>query len=409
METHNEWRRTISNRRNGTRDASFDYAAFARHLTRWFAGAQRDLPWRRPENARDAYRVLVSEVMLQQTTVAAVAPFYERFLARFPTLQNLAEASIEDVLPLWAGLGYYQRARLLHAAARAVMERHGGEFPREASAALALPGIGRYTAGAVTSIAFDQPSPIVDANAARVFSRVFLIAGDLKTPAHQKVLWTHAQNVVATGANAGCPPSVVNPALMELGALVCVPRTPRCEACPVAEFCAARHLGRQNELPHLTPKRAPVELHDACAFLCRQTAPDGASDGESAKTHQLVLLRQRPHEARVWWRGMWELPRVTRLANESGPDALRRLLRDELALPPDAVRIEPCLKTVRHGVTHHQITLDCWKAEIGEDAAPQNARWFGWDEIETLAVPSSMRRLLAWLRAHPAGQQPSLW
>ncbi len=400
---------------------AFDGATFAQQLAHWFAGAQRDLLWRRPENARDPYRILVSEMMLQQTTVAAVGPFYERFLQRFPTLQTLADASMEEVLPLWAGLGYYQRARLLHAAARAVMERHGGEFPRELDAVLALPGVGRYTAGAVTSIAFDLPAPIVDANVARVFSRLFLIEGDLKSSLNQKALWAQAERVVAgcaggdssKAADAACRPSVVNPALMELGALICVPRAPRCEVCPVAQWCQAFAAGRQNELPHIVRKRAPVELHDDCAFIRRPASDETAGENADAASRDQILLRQRPHDARTWWRGMWELPRVTRRTNESGPDALRRLLRDELQLPPDTIHIGPRLKTVRHGVTHHHITLDCWSVEVGPDVergpTPQNVRWFGWDEVHALAVPASMRRLLLWLRAHPTAEQPSLW
>lgn len=411
----------------------FDYASFARTLSQWFALAQRDLPWRDEANARDPYRVLVSEMMLQQTTVAAVVPFYHRFLARFPTVQTLAAVSVEDVLPLWAGLGYYQRARLLHAAARAVMEKHGGEFPRELDDVLALPGVGRYTAGAVTSIAYDAPSPIVDANVARVFSRIFLIEGDLKNAANQARLWHHAQNVVAScdTSDAACRPSVVNPALMELGALVCVPRSPRCEVCPVADWCAARKQNRQNELPHVATKRASIQLRDFCAFIHRRVQTTVSRKGAQSlrmSTHvgaqDLILLRRRPDEKRVWWRGMWELPRATALANESGEDALRRLLREELNCDVD-FQIGSRLKTVRHGVTHHQITLECYAVTFDESLDKklnQSARdangseekasvwqWFSWDEARELAMPSSMRRLLLWLEAHPASEQASLF
>jgi A/G-specific adenine glycosylase len=405
----------------------FDPAAFSRRLAHWFSGAQRDLPWRRAENARDPYRVLVSEFMLQQTTVAAVVPFYERFLQRFPTLQSLAEASIEDVLPLWAGLGYYQRASHLHACARTVMEQYGGDFPRGLDRVLALPGIGRYTAGAVTSIAFDAPVPLVDANVARVLARVFCIAGDLKAPVNQRQLWRHAEEIIATCggseraangvAGSNCRPSVVNPALMELGALICVPRAPRCEACPVASFCAARAAGRQNELPHATPKPARVDLRDACAFIRR----GGILAGIEERRPEQILLRQRPHEAKVWWRGMWELPRATVAADESGEDTLRRALRNELGLADGSIHIGPRLKTLCHGVTHHRITLDCWSVRLNVDAevdveqAARAVRWFTWDEIAELAVPTAMRRLLEWLRqgcaaeGRPAATQPSLW
>lgn len=387
--------------------SSLDNREFTQHLTQWFKQAQRDLPWRRPENARDPYRVLVSEIMLQQTTVAAVVPFYERFLLRFPTLEALAAADVEEVLPLWAGLGYYARARNLHACARAVVERHGGSFPRDLNEVLALPGIGRYTAGAVTSIAFDAPSPIVDANVARVFTRIFCIEGDLKTPANQKLLWSEAEKIIEERAEAALP-SQLNPALMELGALICVPREPRCHACPVAEHCCARASGRENELPHATPKPVEVALHDVCAFMHRST-PEGVQ----------VLLRRRPDEdgPQSWWRGMWELPRTTinSGAKESAGDALRRLLQVELCLAPDQnIKTGPCLKTMRHGVTHHRITLDCYVVEESDevfvaDEQAANVRWFYWHELAELALPSTMRRLLQWLEQHIANGQLRLW
>jgi A/G-specific adenine glycosylase len=325
--------------------------------------------------------------MLQQTTVAAVIPFYERFLRRFPTVESLAQASLEEVLPLWAGLGYYSRARNLHKMAHAVMETHGGHFPRDPEAVLKLPGVGRYTAGAVTSIAFDAPSPIVDANVARVFSRIFLLDGDLKSSANQKRLWQEAETTVQKGEHA---PSQLNPALMELGALVCVPRVPRCSECPVSAFCGAFAAGRQNELPHATAKRDTVELRDACGFWQRE--------GQ-------IFLRQRSHDAKIWWRGMWELPRVTARDGETTQDALRRLLNEEFDIEP---AIGANLKTMGHGVTHHHITLECFAFEA--DGEPSGGQWFEWEEIEHLALPSVMRRLLAWLKRHPGApaQQLSL-
>jgi len=244
---------------------TFPHNEFARDLAAWFGMAQRDLPWRQPENARDPYRVVVSEMMLQQTTVAAAIPFYTRFIARFPDAQTLAAAPLDDVLAAWAGLGYYARARYLHALAKAVTER--GEFPRTLQEIQSLPGVGRYTAGAVASIAFDIAAPIVDANVARVFSRVFLIHGDLKRSDNAARLWNEAEAVVEAGAKQNIAPSQLNPALMELGALVCVPKNPRCEQCPVERFCGARRENRQNELPFIAPKIAPTEMNDVCVRL----------------------------------------------------------------------------------------------------------------------------------------------
>jgi A/G-specific adenine glycosylase len=192
---------------------------------------------------------------------------------------------------------------------------------------------------------------------------------------------------------------------MELGALICTPRAPRCPVCPVAEFCAAHATGRQNELPHAVAKPQTIELRDVCIFISR----------DDASTHQeQVLLRQRPHEAKVWWRGMWELPRSTARQDESSENAVRRLLCEELELAAESFSISSCLRTVRHGVTHHHITLECWGVSLLEAAQSQRAQWFDWDQTDELALPASMRRLLTWLRKHPApqgkaAQQPSLW
>lgn len=396
----------------------FDATDFSVTLTRWFNRAQRDLPWRRAENARDPYRILVSEVMLQQTTVAAVIPFYHRFLERFPTLQSLAEATIEDVLPLWAGLGYYSRARNLHAMAQAVVERHDGVFPRELADVLALPGVGRYTAGAVTSIAYDSLSPIVDANVARLFARLFLIEGDLKTTANQTRLWHEATRLVQA-CSGDCKPSILNPALMELGALICTPRSPRCEACPVAAYCAARTAGRQDELPHQKAKTAPVELQDACIFVRAENFSEEGAPAERG-AFQKVLLRRRSHEAKVWWRGMWELPRITARENETTAEAAARLLREEFGCDDCDFTVGAKLKTVTHGVTHHRITLDCYEVQLQPESVSgalegMNGAWVSWDEIDELALPSSMSTLLRWLLKHESSgnrldsSQPALW
>lgn len=355
---------------------------FATILEAWFTSAQRDLPWRESENARDPYRVLVSEVMLQQTTVTAVIPFYRRFLARFPDVSTLAAEPIDGVLPLWAGLGYYSRARNLHAAARVVMAKHGGKFPQNFEEVLALPGVGRYTAGAVCSIAFNQKVPIVDANVARVLARVLCIEDDVKSSAAQTRLWNEATQLVAASTH----PAQFNPAMMELGALICVPQNPRCEVCPVAKFCCAFQNQRQNELPQTTPKKIEKQLHDVCIFI-------GDERG--------VLLRRRTAEntEKSWWRGMWELPRATVGESESTLDAVQRLL-SELGIEGE---VGHRLKTLKHGVTIHAITLDCFAVQTtgALPCAPtENAKFFEWNEIETLAIPSTMRKLLNWLQSH---------
>lgn len=362
--------------------SSLSPTAFARALTRWFADAQRDLPWREAENARDPYRVLVSEIMLQQTTVAAVIPFYRRFLERFPDVKALADADESEVLPLWAGLGYYSRARNLHKAAREVVTRHGGIFPQNYDDVLALPGVGRYTAGAVCSIAFDQKTPIVDANVARVLARVLCLEGDLKNSANQKRLWEAAELLVTASTH----PAQFNPAMMELGALICSPKAPQCEICPVSMFCCAFQAGRQEELPHTTPKKVEKQVHDVCLFI-------GNENG--------VLLRQRTAENtdRSWWRGMWELPRTTIGADENAIIASERLL-GELEI---AGEIKHQLKTLKHGVTVHAIRLDCYEVHVADiylQSQGEHLKFYDWGAIETLAIPSTMQKLLTWLQTH---------
>jgi A/G-specific adenine glycosylase len=371
---------------------TWDRAAFARDLCAWFSQHQRDLPWRRPENARDGFRVLVSEVMLQQTTVAAVIPFYNRFLERFPTLQVLAEAEIDEVLPLWAGLGYYSRARNLHAAAHAIVQNHGGVFPRELPQVLALPGVGRYTAGAVTSIAFDAPSPIVDANVARVLSRVRAIEGDIKSPATLSQIWSESQKVVEAAVEAGHKPSEFNPAMMELGALICRPREPLCEQCPVAPHCLARAQNRQDELPHQTPRAALKYLRDACALAVRVV------DG-----HEEILMRQRSHDPGAWWRGMWELPRTTVNDGETPQSALEQLLRE---LDVEARIEEKPLHALKHGITKYEVALECFETHAQVLEEREDVRWVAWEEAQTLAVPSPMKKMMeAVRRKRAAGQQ----
>ena len=221
--------------------------ALRRSLLAWYRRHQRALPWRA---SRDPYRIWVSEVMLQQTTVAAVQPYYEAFLARFPDVRALATARVEDLLALWSGLGYYRRARHLHAAARAIVERHAGRFPRELAQALALPGVGPYTARAVLSIAYGVAEPVVDGNVRRVLARLLLLRG--RAWRDERAFHAPAAELLAKRS-----PGDWNQAVMELGATVCTPRAPACPACPWRRSCAARAQGLQEQLPERKPRSAP--------------------------------------------------------------------------------------------------------------------------------------------------------
>ena len=265
-------------------------------LLAWFDAVARDLPWRREEprasggSGRPPYAVWLSEIMLQQTRVDTVIPYFERFVHRYPDVRALAQAELDDVLHLWSGLGYYRRARTLHATAREIVTTYGGDFPSTAEGLRALGGVGAYTAGAIASLAFGERTPLVDGNVARVLSRLEGIDEPVKKPATVKKLWALAERLVDPDR-----PGAWNESLMELGALVCTPREPRCGACPVASFCVAKATGRQNELPVLEEKKATPTI-PCVAALVRE--PGGAR-----------LLYARRREGGLFG-GLWEPPLV---------------------------------------------------------------------------------------------------
>ncbi|HEY5946784.1 MAG TPA: A/G-specific adenine glycosylase, partial [Kofleriaceae bacterium] len=222
-----------------------DHALVASAVVTHYKRDRRDLPWRR---TRDPYAIWVSEIMLQQTRVQTVIPYWERWMARFPTVTALAAAPLDDVLAAWAGLGYYSRARNLHAGAQAVTSAFAGALPRRASELRAVPGIGPYTAGAIASIAYGERAPLVDGNVARVLARVFAMRDDIKSSAGQKALWQRAGELMAALPDDHAPGDL-NQGLMELGATLCSPTSPRCLLCPLAASCEAARTGRQDELP----------------------------------------------------------------------------------------------------------------------------------------------------------------
>jgi A/G-specific adenine glycosylase len=268
-------------------------------LLAWYARHRRDLPWRR---TRDPYAIWLSEVMLQQTRVETVIPYYERFIAAYPTVNALAEAPLDDVLVQWSGLGYYRRARMLHAAAREIGRARGGSFPGSAAELLALRGVGRYTAGAIASIAWGEAVPVVDGNVARVLSRLFAVDADVRAGPGVRRIWELADRLVASE-----DPSSWNQALMELGATTCLPRSPRCRECPVRVECQARARGLTGALPRTRVKR-PTPRVDAVGFVLRAKGS--------------VLLGRRV--AGGLFGGMWEPPHL----DAPGRSAARRELLD---------------------------------------------------------------------------------
>ncbi len=336
-----------------------------RSLLRWFASARRSLPWR--EHA-SPWRTLVSELMLQQTRVAVVAPRFESFLLRFPNPAAMAAATEDEVLALWSGLGYYRRARYLHAAAREIMARHDGCVPNDRAALRALPGIGDYTAGAVLSIAFGQPEPVVDGNVERVFARRFGIEGNVKRGSAKKHIREFAREAVRAG-----PPGQVNQALMELGALVCTPTGPKCDRCPIALDCRALAGGNPEALPTLPPRKATVSVTLAVALAVR----DGG-----------VLLVRHPEGG--FLSGTWGPPFVGIAGSEPPGEALARSARSQ----GYRLTAGKLVGTFRHQITHHRITGRCFAAEIGENPSGQDAQLVPRADLATVGLSSFAHKAL---------------
>lgn len=340
-------------------------------LLSWYDSHRRKLPWReRPS----PYRTWISEIMLQQTQVATVLPYYERFLKRFPDAASLARASEAQVLRLWAGLGYYSRARNLHKAAKLIVARHAGRFPDKPEAILELPGIGRYTAGAILSIAFQKPFPVLDGNVMRVFSRLFGIRGDIKNSRIQKKMWNLAGNLmgklnqspdstdvrVNKGKNSDClgRPGDWNQALMELGALVCQPDSPLCDQCPLNDDCVAFKRGLQDRLPETFPGKKTVRLNWTCLWI--------ENDGK-------VLLHKRADSER-FLPGHWGLPESRHIK---------------------AVKPGPILATIRHTITCHQIIMRLRRAGMPSDRLSAEFQWVPTTKAKQFLVSSLWTKALA--------------
>ncbi len=352
-----------------------DFSDFHQRLIPWFADHHQDAPWRRD---RDPYRIWISEIMLQQTQVATVIPYFERFMARFPNIHALADASPDDVLKLWEGLGYYSRARNLHQAARTIVKDLTGQFPRTVQGLLRLPGIGRYTAGAIASLAFAEDAPVLDGNVIRVLTRWLNNDQDITLDATRRSLWALAEAMIPAG-KAGA----WNEALMELGQRVCVPKNPRCEMCPVADLCQAKLAGRQTELPM---RRARKELphHTVAAGVIID-----ASD-------RILIAKRRPQDMLG---GLWEFPGGKLKAGETLPECLAREIREELGIE---VEVGRQIAMVRHAYTHFRITLYAFLCQYtgGEPQAIGCAEWT-WttlNDLDRFAFPRTNHKIIAALK-----------
>jgi A/G-specific adenine glycosylase len=341
-------------------------------LLSWFDRHRRDLPWRR---SRDPYAIWISEVMLQQTQVSTVIPYWQRFLERFPTVESLARAELPEVFALWRGLGYYARARNLHRAAKEIVTCHGGSLPPTARELLALPGFGRYTAGAVASIAFGEEAPLVDGNVARVLARAFGVEGAPGDRARERQLWAIAAELVA-----GPRPGEFNQALMELGATVCRSDNPSCASCPIRDRCAALSADRVRELPspRVRPAKRPLRM----------------AVGVWRRNGTVLLVRRAE---RGLFGGLWELPAVEVAASSD-----RRAVAKAFHALLGHVTVGEALGSVRRTLTHRVLTLDLFeirgRSVPRRNGAVQEWRWVRQAESRALGMSTAMERalLITW-------------
>jgi A/G-specific adenine glycosylase len=355
-----------------------ELATFRKQLLGWFHQFQRDLPWRR---TRDPYRIWLSEIMLQQTRVAAAIPYYERFLQRFPDVRALASAPQEEILRVWSGLGYYSRARNLQKAAQQIVAKRGGQFPVRLEDALALPGIGNYTAAAILSIAFGEKYAVLDGNVARVLARLSAIRGDLRESAHWQGLQKTADHLLDPES-----PGDWNQAMMELGATLCTPKSPQCLLCPVAQFCEGRKLGIAEALPEKRKKRATVEVTLAAVVFTDEKGqtlllpPPKKTKEKTSADHVPTLVSK-----------MWHFPTLS-VAAEPAPNLLAFLRR----LMPEVQRrkwqLIPADK-VRHAVTYRAITLLPFLIRVRKLPHFRGARQVPLSDISGLPVSNLTRKV----------------
>lgn len=329
------------------------------------AHGRRHLPW---QQTHDPYRIWLSEIMLQQTQVSTVIPYYERFLERFPDIAALAVADQEDVMPYWAGLGYYARARNLHRCAREIMDKYGGRFPPDSQRIAELPGIGRSTAAAIAAFAYGERSPIMDGNVKRVFARHFAVRGQPGQAAVERRLWELAERALEE-AGPDVDMTAYTQGLMDLGAQVCTRGTPECSACPIGETCEAKRLGLQQTLPEPRPRKQIPERRCTMLLLHRNGS---------------VLLEKQPEPG--IWGGLWSLPRF------DTPEALAAACLHMGAVVTPAGR----MASFMHVFSHFRLEIEPWLVEAGPDVAePQpGRRWVSATELPVTAMPAPVRSLL---------------
>lgn len=332
---------------------------FQKSLLGWYKKNARDLPWR---HTRDPYSIWVSEIMLQQTQVKTVIPYYNRWIKKFPTVESLAIASQDEVLKSWAGLGYYRRARMLHDGAKYVVEKFNGTLPSQAEALLKIPGIGKYTAGAIASIAFDQPAPILDGNVIRILTRIFAIRSDTSAAKTLQKLWKISTSLVPKKN-----PGDFNQAMMELGATICFPSQPDCAHCPVSKKCSAHSMGKETSFPVNSKKEKLSKLHHTALVI---------------KHAGQILMQKQSSKSR--WGGLWMFP----FWEDSGR------MKEETNF--DTAKQKPLLK-IRHGFTRYLIDLHVHTVSL-KNKTPEwinrtNRKWIPLQKLSALALPSPHQKI----------------
>lgn len=359
----------------------------SQHLLDWFRVEARDLPWR---HSSDPYGIWISEIMLQQTQVVKVIDFWNRWMQRFPDVRSVAEAPVEELLNHWQGLGYYRRCRNIHNAARIIIEKHDGRFPDSHDAILTLPGIGKYTAGAIASIAFNQPTPIVDGNVERVLSRVFLLKGDIKSRHNQIKAWDLSQKLVESTSHqvihhGSRTHGDFNQSLMELGAMVCTPTNPNCLLCPIRSHCRAFQINSQESLPEKAPKKVYRQLAlTAWGIHCPAT--------------QQILIKQAGDNE--WNAGLWGFPTQNHEGSQFPPvpDNVSDLVAPTITLSKPSINL---VGTVKHTITHNRLEIQIITASPSKPIPPTPIsspfRWIQIPEIHQLPFSALSRKIIQLL------------
>lgn len=334
-------------------------------MLRWFRRHARRLPWR---ESKSSYKVWLSEIMLQQTQIATVIPYYRRFLAEFPSVERLAAAPLERVLELWSGLGYYRRARHLHLAARAMVEKHGGRFPQDFDQARCLPGVGDYTARAVVSIAYGQPCAVLDGNVARVMARLLALRGSLPQPAFRRTIEENLDLLLSRRR-----PGNFNQALMELGQTICLPRSPQCPSCPLRRWCRAYRMGKPESFPQPRPRRqeekwhlATAVLHQNRRFLLFRGLDDGLLDD------------------------LWNFPSALGESSAKALARLREKLRRALGI---SISLKEPRHQLHHSITYRSIHVQVYTGELSGRPRANGYRWFPAGRVEQAAVSQLARKI----------------